>query len=135
MVVSLSAPRKDACKLLPAMQRITELLQKAGTDAMVPVTAYFKDSRRFRMESAKGLQPFILAIYLAANHQRVALYEDGTFLPEVKGEMFLRLMKEPQFFHMQYCEIDGVRADVFTKLLRLAARSILGMQQRPTLSI
>jgi hypothetical protein len=67
----------------------------------------------------EGLQPFILAIYLAANHQRVALYEDGTFLPEVKGEMFLRLMKEPQAFHLQYCEIEGIRADVFTKLLRL----------------
>ena len=28
-------------------------------------------------------------------------------------------MKEPQAFHIQYCEIDGVRADVFAKLLRL----------------
>jgi hypothetical protein len=56
---------------------------------------------------------------LATNHQRVALYEDGTFLPEVGGEVFLRLMKEPQFFHLQYCEIDGIRADVFSKLLRL----------------
>jgi hypothetical protein len=28
-------------------------------------------------------------------------------------------MKEPQFFHIQYCEVDSVRADVFTRLLEL----------------
>lgn len=113
------SPQKDACKLLPSMQQITELLLKAGTDAMVPVTEIFQGLSEVPYGIREGLQPFILAIYLASNHQRVALYEDGTFLPEVKGEMFLRLMKEPQAFHLQYCEIEGVRADVFTKLLRL----------------
>jgi hypothetical protein len=113
------SPQKDACKLLPSMQRITDLLQNAGADAMVPVKGIFEGLSQIPYGIREGLQPFILAIYLAANHQRVALYEDGTFLPEMKGEMFLRLMKEPQAFHVQYCEIDGVRADVFTRLLRL----------------
>ena len=113
------APQKDVCKLLPAMRRITELLQKPGLDAMVPVMDLFEGLSQPPYGIREGLQPFILAIYLATNHQRVALYEDGTFLPEVGGEVFLRLMKEPQFFHVQYCEIDGVRADVFSRLLRL----------------
>ena len=111
--------QRDACKLLPSMQRITELLQKPGIDAMVPVGDIFEGLSQVPYGVREGLQPFILAIYLAANHQRVALYEDGTFLPEVKGELFLRLLKEPQAFHLQYCEIEGVRADVFSKLLRL----------------
>jgi hypothetical protein len=112
-------PQKDACKLLPAMQHITQLLQRPGIDAMVPVTEIFDGLSQLPYGIREGLQPFILALYLATNHQRVALYEDGTFLPEVRGEVFLRLMKEPQFFHVQYCEIDGIRADVFSKLLRL----------------
>jgi hypothetical protein len=37
----------------------------------------------------------------------------------VKGDLFHRLLKEPQAFHLQYCEIEGVRADVFSRLLRL----------------
>lgn len=115
----LPIPNKDLCKLLPAMRRITELLQMPGLDAMVPVMDIFEGVSRPPYGIRDGLQPFILAIYLATNHQRVALYEDGTFLPEVGGEAFLRLMKEPQFFHLQYCEIDGVRADVFSLLLRL----------------
>jgi len=113
------SPQKDACKLLHAMHRITEVLQKPGLDAMVPVMEIFEGLSQPPYGIREGLQPFILAIYLATNHQHVALYEDGTFLPEVGGEVFLRLMKEPQFFHVQYCEIDGVRADVFSKLLRL----------------
>lgn len=112
-------PAMDLCKLLPAMNRITQLLQKGGADAMVPVNDLFEGLSLPPYGIREGLQPFILAIYLATNHQRVALYEDGTFLPEVRGEVFLRLMKEPQFFHVQYCAIDGVRADVFTRLLRL----------------
>src|ERR1035441_4074271 len=86
---------------------------------MVPVNDLFEGLSQPPYGIREGLQPFILAIYLATNHQRVALYEDGTFLPEVRGEVFLRLMKEPQFFHIQYCELDSVRADVFTKLLHL----------------
>lgn len=116
---SLPSSARDACRLLPSMHRITQLLQKAGVDAMVPVKDIFEGLSQVPLGIREGLQPFILAIYLATNHQRVALYEDGTFLPAVGGEVFLRLMKEPQFFHLQYCEIDGVRADIFSKLLRL----------------
>jgi hypothetical protein len=86
---------------------------------MVPAKDIFEGLSQVPYGIREGLQPFILAIYLATHHQRVALYEDGTYLPEVGGEVFLRLMKEPQFFHIQYCEIDGVRGEVFTKLLRL----------------
>jgi hypothetical protein len=112
-------PQKDVCRLLPAIDRITQMLQKPGIDAMVPVSDILSGLSQVPYGVREGLQPFILAIYLATNHQRVALYEDGTFLPDVGGDVFLRLMKEPQFFHVQYCGIDGIRADVFNKLLRL----------------
>lgn len=115
----LPSPRKDSCKLLPALHEITRILQGSGIDALVPVKLVFEGLSQAPFGIREGLQPFILAIYLATHHQRVALYEDGTYLPEVGGDVFMRLMREPQFFHMQYCELEGVRADVFTKLLRL----------------
>lgn len=97
---SYPTPQKDACRLLPSMHRITQLLQKGGADAMVPVKDLFHGLSQPPYGIREGLQPFVLAIYLAINHQRVALYEDGTFLPEVRGDVFLRLMKEPQFFRL-----------------------------------
>ncbi len=118
-VFDLPTPKKDLCKLLPALRHITDLLKSPGPDALVPVLDVFQGLSQVPYGIREGLQPFVLAIYLATHHQRVALYEDGTYIPEVGGEVFLRLMKEPQFFHIQYCEIEGVRAEVFTKLLRL----------------
>ena len=115
----LPSVKRDYCKLLPALHQITKLLQQQGPDALVAVPHVFQGLSQVPFGIREGLQPFILALYLATHHQRVALYEDGTYLPEVGGDVFLRLMKQPQFFHIQYCELDGLRADVFTKLLRL----------------
>lgn len=109
----------DKCNLLPALELITQTLKANGTDALVSVANVFRGLSLPPFGIREGLQPLILAIYLATHHQRVALYEDGTYLHEVGGDAFMRLMKEPQFFHIQYCELSGIRADLFTKLLQL----------------
>jgi hypothetical protein len=115
----LPTKEQDVCRLLPALNEITRLLQDRGVDALVPIPDIFKGLGQVPFGIREGLQPFILAVYLATHHQQVALYEDGTYLAEVGGDAFLRLMKEPQFFHLQFCHIDGLRADVFAKLLHL----------------
>ena len=109
----------DECKLLPALNLITTTLKGYGTDALVPIPIIFKALSVPPFGIRDGLQPFILAIYLATNHQRVAIYEDGTYLDVIGGDEFLRIMKEPQFFHLQYCAIEGIRSDVFYKLLEM----------------
>lgn len=109
--------RDDNCRLLPALNLITRTLQGNGLDALIPVLDVFEALSLPPFGIRAGLQPFIVAIYLATHHQRVALYEDGTYLHEVGGEAFLRLMKEPQHFHLQYCELDTVRTVVLNNLL------------------
>lgn len=108
---------EDQCRLLPALDLISRTLQKMGVDVLIPVLDVFDALSLPPFGIREGLQPFIVAIYLATHHQRVALYEDGTYLHEVGGEAFLRLMKEPQHFHLQYCELDTVRTEVLNSLL------------------
>jgi hypothetical protein len=115
----LPEKKADKCRLLPAIHLITHTITRSGLDALVPVQDVFDALSRPPFGIREGLQPFILAIYLATHHQRVALYEDGTYLHEVRGDEFLRLMKEPQHFHLQHCELDLVRSEVFARLLRL----------------
>lgn len=115
----IPTPSEDRCNLLPSIDLITDTLKTKGIDALVPVPEVLRALSLPPFGVREGLQPFILAIYLAIHHQRVALYEDGTYLHEVGGDVFLRITKEPEFFSLQYCELSGVRADVFTKLLRL----------------
>lgn len=118
-IFRVPTPEKDQCNLLPSLALITETLRAKGTDALVPVPEVLRALSLPPFGVREGLQPFILAIYLATHHQRVALYEDGTYLHEVGGDVFLRITKEPEFFYIQYCELSGVRAEVFTKLLHL----------------
>ncbi len=115
----IPTPDSDRCNLLPSLALITDTLKAKGIDALVPVPEVLRALSLPPFGVREGLQPFILAIYLATHHQRVALYEDGTYLHEVGGDVFLRITKEPEFFSLQYCELSGVRADVFSKLLRL----------------
>lgn len=115
------SPDADArgSNLLPAFDVITRTLRAPGSDAMVSVPDVFEALSRPPIGMREGLQPLVLAIYLATHHQRVALYEDGTYLSEVGGNEFLRLTKQPQYFHIQYCEIQGVRTEVLVKLLEV----------------
>jgi hypothetical protein len=108
----------DVCRLVPVLQAITDALKAAGTDALVPISTIFDILCRPPYGVREGLQPLVLAIYLAAHQNRTALYEDGTYLHEVRGDAFFRLVKAPQCFHLQHCELDVVRSDIFAKLLR-----------------
>ncbi len=110
---------KDVLNLLPSLVKITETLRAGEIDSRVPIPQIFDVLRCPPFGVRDGLLPFILAIYLATHHQRVALYEDGSYLHQVGGDHFMRLMKEPQAFSLQYCGLDGVRATVLPQLLDL----------------
>ena len=118
-VFRLPSKVRDKCRLLPSINVITRLLTEGGNDTMVPVTEVFNALANPPYGVRDGLRPVIVALYLAIHHQRVALYEDGTYLPSVGGNEFHRLMKEPQAFHLQHCALVGVRQDVFLKLLAI----------------
>ncbi len=113
----LPSKKQDKCKMLPSINAITDLLSADTDDAMVPVTEIFQVLAAPPYGVRNGLMPLILALYLATHHQRVALYEDKTYLPLVGGDEFQRLMKEPEAFHLQYCALEGVRGEAFLKLL------------------
>jgi hypothetical protein len=57
------------------------------------------------------------------NAHELALFEEGTFLPDVGVDEFLRLSKVPESFELQMCRIAGLRHEVFEALLR-----VLGLQ-------
>ncbi|MGO7388737.1 hypothetical protein ACCT20_36675, partial [Rhizobium ruizarguesonis] len=63
-----------------------------------------------------GLVPLLISIYLAVNWHRTAVYEDGTYLEQVGDREFSRIVKEPEHFQLQYCVVEGVRAEIFNRL-------------------
>jgi hypothetical protein len=106
------------CRVNPALARIQEIVEREP-DKRVNVAALFADLRRPPYGVRDGLMPLLLTTFAIAHEKVVAFYKDGTFLRELKGEAMLLLTKAPDRFDIQLCKIQGVRAELFSKLIAL----------------
>ncbi len=106
----------EKCAVLPALRRIREIVQKEP-DSRVNVAALFSELRKAPYGVRDGIIPLLLTVFAIANEKNVAFYKDGSFLRELNGEAMLVLTKAPERFEIQYCKIEGVRAELFDRLL------------------
>ena len=81
-------------------------------------------------EPPYGLKAGVLPIFLCAAvlhfDSEVAFYEDGGFVPEVSIELFERLLKSPERFHLRRYRIEGVRKEVFREMAAVLGASPAG---------
>lgn len=108
-------PEPDPLNLAPALDRISEVL-RAEEDRRVPYLEVAEALRGAHYGIRDGLIPLLVAIYLAAYWHHTAVYEDGTYLEQVGGPEFMRILKEPEHFTLQHCAVEGVRTAVFARL-------------------
>ena len=106
------------CGVNPSVERIKEIVQREP-DARVNVAAVFEELRRAPYGLRDGIIPLLLTVFAITNEKDVAFYKDGTFLRELNGEAMLVLTKTPERFDIQYCKIEGVRAELFERLSAL----------------
>lgn len=66
-----------------------------------------------------GPMPVLLCAALLANDARVALYEDGSFVPQLNTATCERLLRAPERFAIQQWRLTGVRTTVFHRLAEL----------------
>lgn len=113
-----SSKREDPCNIIPTIRKIEEIVKKKP-DNKIPILEIFNTLKKPPYGVKNGVIPIFLAIFVVANKNEIALYENGTFLKSVSAEEFLRLIKRPESFEIQYCKIEGIRTDVFEKILTL----------------
>lgn len=112
----ITPPSKDdPCNLRPAFVCIDRMLL-AESDARVRVDHILGALCAPPYGIRAGFAPLLIALYYTANRDTIALYEEGTFSPEVDHRDFQRLQKEPGSFELQYCNVGGVRSSVFMAL-------------------
>lgn len=108
--------RGDDRRVFPAMHHIREIVRKEP-DRRVNVAELMAEMRRPPYGVRNGVFPLLLTVFAVAHRQDVAFYKDGTFLREMNSEAMLMLIKAPNRFDIQYCRVEGVRAELFDKLL------------------
>ena len=82
-----------------------------------------------------GPMPILLCAALLANDATVALYEEGSFVPQANIAMIERLLRSPESFTLQRWRITGVRAQVFERLAELLGREPHGSAKRDILDV
>lgn len=110
-------PDVDRLNIAPALDRIGEVL-RAEEDRRVPYLEVAAALRGPGYGIRDGLIPLLIAVYLAAYWHHTAVYEDGTYLEQVGGPEFMRILKEPEHFTLQHCAVEGVRTAVFARLAK-----------------
>ncbi|MDW6023927.1 hypothetical protein SAZ10_19455 [Mesorhizobium sp. BAC0120] len=108
-------PDPDPLNIAPALDRIGEVLRREE-DRRVPYLEVAAALKGPDYGIRDGLIPLLVAIYLAAYWHHTAVYEEGTYLEKAGGPEFMRMLKEPEFFTLQHCAVEGVRTAVFKRL-------------------
>lgn len=110
----------DPLRLGPALSAIEKRL--AGDGGRVALPELYRIVAAMPYGVRPGLAPLLLAVSLVAAGHRVALFERGTYCPRLDGAAFMRILKSPEHFALQFVALEGVRADVFRRLVALLDR-------------
>ncbi len=112
---ALPSPEQDSCNVRPTFLRIQQILEDQE-DNRVSVAAIFRELRKPPYGVREGLVPIFLAIFATMHMQDLAFYENGSFLRDISGHDFRRLIKAPANFDVQLCRVSGPRAELFDAL-------------------
>jgi hypothetical protein len=113
--VEVPAERDDPLRLCPSLMALGDKL-RAAEGGRVPYAELADAIRGGRYGVREGLVPLLIAIYVSAHWHSTAVYEEGSYLDQVGGPEFNRIVKEPEHFAFQHCAIEGIRAGVFARL-------------------
>lgn len=111
-------PQQDPCRVLPVFRCMRELLLE-NPDSRINVATFFAELRKPPYGVRDGIIPLFFTVFAIANEKNIAFYKDGTFVREIDAETMRLLTKAPEKFEIQYCKIEGLRAELFGKLLAL----------------
>ena len=88
-----------------------------------PVEKLYEDLIAPPLGVRNGPLPILLCAVMHCYKTEIALYENGSFIPDWSMPVFERLLKAPQRFELKRFRMEGIRADVFTRLLQMLKQS------------
>ena len=84
-----------------------------------PVEKLYEDLMAPPLGIRNGPLPILLCAVMHCYKTEIALYENGSFIPDWSMPVFERLLKAPQRFELKRFRIAGSRADMFARLLQM----------------
>ena len=125
---------QDECNLVPTFDTIVEITRRSP-ESRIKVSDLFAELKQRPFGARDGIIPLLLAVFAVVHRNDIAFYDRGTFLREVNADTFRLLMKQPQDFDVQYCKIEGMRADLFERLRAIVGTTDGGRAKSEVLAI
>lgn len=108
-------PPDDPLRLLPAWRAIEGFLD-AAEQAAGALSTLYAALREAPIGMREGPMPVLLFAVILACPGEVALFEDGTFLPDLSEAVIERLLRRPDHFAASRHRVAGARATVIQRL-------------------
>lgn len=108
----------DKNKLHHTWQAIEEFLNECE-DMRQPVEDLYAHLMRPPYGVRSGPLPILLCAVILHYRTEIALYENGSFVADMSVPVFERLLKAPQQFELKRFRMAEVRADLFSRFLKL----------------
>jgi hypothetical protein len=115
-------PPEPSSSLSEAWAAIDNFLSTCEVERR-PVEELFRKLQNAPFGIKMGVLPLLLCAAVLHFDTEVAFYEDGRFVPEVSIELFERLLKNPERFHLRRYRIEGVRKEVFRQMAEVLGAS------------
>ncbi|MGA1840965.1 MAG: hypothetical protein ACMUIU_10100 [bacterium] len=108
--------KEDHCNFRPVFKKISDLI-KNEKNPKINLSEVYSELIRPPFGIREGLLPLFIAAFSIMHDSETAFYENDVFMKEITGEDFRRLIKTPESFDIQYCNISGIRRIIFEQLL------------------
>lgn len=112
---------EDFSRVTPLWQAIDTFLTTTE-EAQRPVNDLYDLLRQPPYGIKEGLLPIYLAVAMLHWEAEVALYENGSFIPNIGIAVFERLIKVPEQFRVQRYRLGGARSYLFERYSALLGR-------------
>ena len=105
-------------RMFPVWEAIEGFFDRCETTRQ-PIEELYEclTTRPFGMR--RGPLPILLCAAMLHYSTEVALYESGSFVPDLSMPVFERLLKAPQQFELKRFQMTRIRANVFAQLMQI----------------
>lgn len=108
-------PKTDDKNRIKYTWRAIEVFLTECEGKQQPIEKLYKCLMAPPLGVRNGLLPILLCAAMLHYKTEIALYEDGSFIPDWSMPVFERLLKVPQQFELKRFRIAGIRADLLAQ--------------------
>ncbi len=110
--------KNDKNKMKHTWDKIEEFLTKCENERQ-PIEELYKCLTEKPYGIRRGPLPILLCAALLCYKTEIALYENGSFIPDWSMPVFERFLKAPQQFELKRFRMTGIRSDLFSQFSKV----------------